>query len=137
MKKQTHHNELAESFIPNSVAHKNSNLEKAKEALKIAKSIPRAVRKAKPNECDFSRERERLLNAEPRVMKAREDGLVNLKDAVEFYGVSQFTIQDLRKKGLIPFKKEHNKYYYDPADLMKIEPRRKYKNTKEDEVEVA
>lgn len=137
MRKQTHHNELAESFIPNSVAYKKSNLEKAQETLIIAKSIPRAVRKAKPNECDFSRERERILNAEPRIMKVREDGLVSVKDAVEFYGMSQFTIQDLRKKGLIPFKKEHNKYYYDPADLIKIEPRRKYKNTKEDEVETA
>lgn len=134
MKKSTHTEILSESLIPNSVAYKKSNLDKAHEMLEVAKSIPRIVRKAKPNECDFSRERERLLNAEPRIMKVREDGLISVKDAVEFYGLSQFTIQDQRKKGLIPFKKEHNKYYYDPADLMKIEPRRKYKNNNEDQV---
>lgn len=81
MRKSTNTEILSESLIPNSIAYKKSNLEKAQEMLEVAKSIPRVVRKAKPNECDFSREREKILNAEPRKLQAREDGLISVKDA--------------------------------------------------------
>lgn len=121
LKNQTEH-------IPNSIAHKNTQLENAKNALLKAKSLNRPVRKAKSNECAFSRERERTLNAEPRKLTEREDGLISVKDAVEFYGISQFSIQDQRKKGLIPHKKEKGKYYYNLEDLKKI-PVKKYRNS--------
>lgn len=117
---------LSESFIPNSVAYRKSNLDKAHEVLEIAKAIPRKVRRAKPNECEFSRELERVKKSEPPKLKLREDGLVSAKDAKTFFGISLFTIQEQRKKGSLLFKKEKAKYYYDPEDLKKIEVR-KYK----------
>lgn len=131
MKKATDKNALAESFVPNSIAYKNSHLEKAKEMLEIAKSIPRSVRKANPNECDFSRERDRIMNAEPRKLKEREDGMISAKDAVEFYGVSQFTVQIKRKQGLIDYKKENGKYFYNLEDLLRVALRKR--NIKKDE----
>lgn len=125
MKRINHSTNLSEVFIPNSIADKKSNRQKAEEALIIAKSIPRPVRKAKSNECAFSRERDRILNAEPKQIEQREDGLINAKDAEEFYGVSQFTIQARRKSGLLTFKKEKQKYYYDPEEIKKIEVRKR------------
>jgi hypothetical protein len=119
---------LSEAFIPNSVAYRKSNLEKAEEMLIIAKAIPRKVRRAKPNECEFWRELQRVKNSEPPKLKLREDGLVSAKDAKTFFGISMFTIQEQRKKGTLPFKKEKAKYYYDPEDLKKIEVR-KYRKT--------
>lgn len=131
MRKANGNTNLAESFIPNSVAYKKSNLEKAQEMLEIAKKIPRIVRKAKPNECDFSRERDRLMNSEPRKIKEREDGLISAKDAVDFYGVSQFTVQLKRKQGLIEYKKENGKYFYNLEDLLKVASRKR-KNLKDE-----
>jgi len=134
MRKATDKNALAESFVPNSIAYKNSHLEKAKEMLEIAKSIPRSVRKANPNECDFSRERDRIMNAEPKQMQLREDGLISAKDAVEFYGLSQFSIQAKRKEGLVEFKKENGKYFYNLEHILKF-AQKKYKIEKnEDQV---
>lgn len=133
MRKPNGNTNLAESFVPNSIAYKKSNLEKAQEMLEVAKKIPRTVRKAKPNECAFSRERERLLNAEPRKIETREDGLISVKDAVEFYGVSQFTIQLRRKQGLIEFKKENGKYFYNLEDILRV-ALRKPKKEKNDQI---
>lgn len=118
LKNQTEH-------VINSIGHKNQQLENAKTALLKAKSLNRPVRKAKSNECAFSKERDRILNAEPKQIEQREDGLINAKDAEEFYGVSQFTIQARRKSGLLTFKKEKQKYYYDPEEIKNIEVRKR------------
>ena len=113
--------ELAESFIPGSVAYRKSNLDKANEVLKFAKSLKRKVRYAKPNECEFSKELEQKRNAPPAVIIEREDGRITAKDAEILFGIPQATIQVQRRKGLIEYIKENRSYYFYKEDIQKID----------------
>lgn len=106
--------------IPNSIAHKNAQLENAKLALEKAKALNRPVRKADKNECDFTRERTMdIQQRESKIIK-REDGMITATEAKILYGVSGFNIQDKRKKGAIQFKKESGKYYYNPTEIKNL-----------------
>lgn len=68
-------NQLSQSLVPNSIAYKKTNLELAQEALLLAKSIPRKVRRASSNECEFSRKIERNKTAEPKQKKKEKIAL--------------------------------------------------------------
>lgn len=129
--KTTDLNKLSEAFIPNSVAYKKANITEAEKSLAIAKSIPRTTRRAKPNECEFSRQLDLLKNTYKKELEAREDGFITAKEASLTLGMSEFTIHTQRKKGLLPFKYEKLKYYYDPEELKKLDVRT-YKKQNED-----
>lgn len=121
--KPTEHSMLSESLIPNSIAYKKSNLEKAHEVLLIAKSIPRKIRRANPNECEFSREIQNRKIKESEKNEDRKDGLISAKEAKRMFSISEFTINNQRKSGALPFKKEKRNYYYDPEDIKKLDVR--------------
>ena len=121
--KPTEHSMLSESLIPNSIAYKKSNLEKAHEVLLIAKSIPRKIRRANPNECEFSREIQHRKIKESEKNEDRKDGLISAKEAKRMFSISEFTINNQRKAGSLPFKKEKRNYYYDPEDIKKLDVR--------------
>lgn len=124
-------NKLSEAFIPNSVAYKKANITEAEKSLAIAKSIPRTTRRASPNECEFSRQLELLRNTKPTEIEERIDGHITAKEASLKLGISEFTIHTQRKNGILPYKKEKLKYYYDPEEIKKLDVR-KYKKQNED-----
>lgn len=116
---------LAESLIPNSLASKKTELQKAKEVLLKAKLLDRTVRKAESNECDFSREIKLKKENNNKPIQIRDDGMITASDAKRVYGISEFNIQDKRKKGLINFKYENRRYYYYIEEIKNLQT---YKN---------
>lgn len=110
--------------VPNSIAHKNAQLENAKSTLIKAKSLNRPVRKAKPNECAFSRERD-LIKTQTKSINESEtyesNGLLSIKQVLKITNLSRETIRAKRLDGILPFVKRGSNFFYKEEDLLKIQ----------------
>lgn len=85
--------ELNEAFIPGTIAYKKTNLTKAHEALKLAKSQNRPVRRANPNECEFSREIAIVKNNQ-------NNDLVTTEQVAKMLGKSNYVVFKYRDLGI-------------------------------------
>lgn len=110
---------LPDGNIPNSRVAKQIDLIDATATLEYAKSQNREVRRARPGECEATRERE----AKPKTTRHdpnKPNGMYSTKEAADKIGINVASLQERKRKTHITAVKVGSRLYYSEDEVYRL-----------------